>query len=185
MQAGAEHLVKVGNRLHSLFLPHDLFPQRLLEVARSGTPLSRVQWFSLGNLCCCDHNCSFYLPSSSHRDPFAVHFSEFSSDSFSDRSLLIHSRMYGEQFLICTSASHLARKVTASRSTKLRSLRSRTIRRPFASALNSLSNSPKPSASIRPLSLKTTSLFAALVIRSIRPLFEIRTSCDVRHTLCP
>ena len=50
-----------------------------------------------------------------------VHFSELSSDSLSNRSLLIHSRMYGGQFLICTSASLLARKMTASRSTKLRS----------------------------------------------------------------
>jgi len=59
MQASAEHLVEIDNRLNSLFLPHDLFPQRLLEVARCGTLLSRVQLFSLGRLYRCWHNVSF------------------------------------------------------------------------------------------------------------------------------
>jgi hypothetical protein len=110
-----------------------------------------------------------------------VHFPELLSDSLSNRSLLIHSRTYGGQFLICTCASHLARNMTASRSTKVRSFRSRTIRWLFDSALISLSNSGTLSASIRPLNLKTASPLADLVIRNIRPLVGILTSCNVRR----
>src|SRR5215470_10743731 len=182
MQTGAEHLVEIDNRLHCFFLPHDLFPQRTLKLASCGTLLPRVQFFPLRRGHCCDHNCSFTDQVQVTRDPFVVHFSELSSDSLSCRSLLIHSRMYGGQFLICTSASHLARKMTASRSTKVRSFRSRTIRRPSVSASNSLSNSATLFPSIRPLSLKIASPFAALVIRSIRPLSGSLTSRDVRHT---
>src|SRR5260370_460483 len=53
------------------------------------------------------------------------------------------------------------------------SFKSKMMRRPSASALTSFSNSPRFSASIRPLSLKTTSPFAALVIFSIHPLLRI------------
>jgi hypothetical protein len=38
MQTGAEHLIKIDERLDRLVLPHDLFSQRFLEVARGGTP---------------------------------------------------------------------------------------------------------------------------------------------------
>src|SRR6266478_9342531 len=59
MQTGAEHLVKIDKRLHCFFLPHDLFPQGFLEVTCCGTPLSRVQFFSVGRLRCCSHDASF------------------------------------------------------------------------------------------------------------------------------
>src|SRR5215831_14003918 len=160
----------IDKRLRCFFLPHDLFPQAFLEVARCRTPVFGVQFVSLGLLYRCDHKCSFYWPSSSHRDSLLVYFSELSLDSLSNHSPLIHSRMYGGQFLICTSAPHLAKKMTACRSTNVRFFKSRTIRRSFDSASNSLSNSPTLSASIRPLSLKSTSPFATvLVILSIRP----------------
>src|SRR6266403_4546197 len=47
------------------------------------------------------------------------------------------------------------------------------MRRPFASEPNSISNSARFSASIRPLTVKITSPFADLVILSILPLFDI------------
>src|SRR5260370_398431 len=96
MQTGAEHLIKIDERLHSLLLSDDLFPQRILEVARCGTPLFGVQFFCVRRLCCCDHNCSFHCTSSSHRDPFVAHFSELLSDFLSNRSLLLH-RIYHYQ----------------------------------------------------------------------------------------
>src|SRR5258708_11491279 len=43
MQTGAEHLIKIDERLHRLFLADDLFSQRLLEVASCRTTLFRVQ----------------------------------------------------------------------------------------------------------------------------------------------
>src|SRR5260370_37891720 len=47
------------------------------------------------------------------------------------------------------------------------------MRRPSASEVINVSNSPMFSASIRPLSLMTTSPFAALVILSAHPLLRI------------
>jgi hypothetical protein len=47
------------------------------------------------------------------------------------------------------------------------------MRSPFASEPNSISNSARFSASIRPLTVKITSPFADLVILSILPLFDI------------
>ena len=81
---------------------------------------------------------------------------------------LIHSRIYAGQFLSVTlSASQRLRKLTASWSTRVRSLKSKTMGRLSASEVISVSNSVKSSASIRPLSLMTTSPFASLVILSI------------------
>jgi hypothetical protein len=42
MQAGAENMIKVNERLHGLMLPNYSLPQFLLEMARRGTPLLRV-----------------------------------------------------------------------------------------------------------------------------------------------
>jgi len=60
---------------------------------------------------------------------------------------------------------------------EVRSFKSRAMRRPFTSDPNRAFISPTFSASIRPLNLKTTSPFAALVIFSIDPLLER----DSRH----
>src|SRR6266699_7066311 len=56
------------------------------------------------------------------------------------------------------------------------------MRRRSASALISFSNSPRFSAPIRPLSLITTSPFAALVIFSIHPLQILITETSFTHT---
>ena len=45
--------------LHGLGLAHDLLRQRILKMARRGTPHSRVQLFVVGPLCCCCHDVSF------------------------------------------------------------------------------------------------------------------------------
>src|SRR5882724_13352082 len=58
------------------------------------------------------------------------------------------------------------------------------MRRPSASEVISVSNSAKFSVSIRPLSLKTTSPFADLVIFSTHPLLRILTSVDPVTRLC-
>src|SRR6266852_2309553 len=58
-QPGTEHLIELDKRLHGLVLPNDLLPQRILKMARRGTPLSRVQLFVVGPLCCCCHDVSF------------------------------------------------------------------------------------------------------------------------------
>jgi len=78
MQTGAEHLIKIDKRLHCFFLPHDLFPQGFLEVTCCGTPVSHVQFFSVGCFCRCGHDAPFTvvirsrlghdLPASSGRD---------------------------------------------------------------------------------------------------------------------
>ena len=63
------------------------------------------------------------------------------------------------QFLrLMLSASQRSRNLTASRSTRVRSFKSKTMRRPCASDLNSVSNSETFSAFIRPLSLRTSPL---------------------------
>src|ERR1700757_4109387 len=80
--------------------------------------------------------------------------------------------MYAGQFLIwMLSVSQLFRNLTASRSTRVRSFRSKTMRRPFGSDPNNVSSSATFSASIRPLKVNTTSPFAALLIFSIDPQF--------------
>src|SRR6266404_6773 len=58
------------------------------------------------------------------------------------------------------------------------------MRRPSASEVISVSNSAKFSVSIRPLSLRTTSPFADLVIFSTHPLLRILTSVDPVTWLC-
>src|SRR6266849_7879349 len=58
-QPGTEHLIELDKRLHGLLLPHDPLPQRMLKMARRRTPLSRVQLFPVGRLCCCCHDVSF------------------------------------------------------------------------------------------------------------------------------
>src|SRR6266702_7588041 len=128
----------------------------------------------MGRLCCCYHNCSFYCTSSTQRDPFVAHLSQLWSDSLSSRSLLIHSRMYRPQFFsLIESASHFSRNLTASPSTDLRSVQSKTIRLPFVSAAMSATISVTFSAVSCPLTLKTTSPFAFLVILSICLLVDI------------
>jgi hypothetical protein len=42
MQARAEDLIKIDQRLHCLALPNYALPQFLLEMTRRGTPLLRV-----------------------------------------------------------------------------------------------------------------------------------------------
>src|SRR5260370_36533394 len=71
------------------------------------------------------------------------------------------------------SASQLSRKRTASRSTRVSSSSSKTIRRPFASELKSVFRSPTFSASNRPQTLRTTSPFVSQVILSIFPFRKI------------
>src|SRR5260370_20193003 len=151
MQTGAEHLIDINKRLHGLVLPDDLLPQCTLKLASCSTAFFRVQkpgeplihhfsqvrtaFFFMGRLCCCHHNCSFYCTSSTQRDPFVAHLSEFWSDSLSSRSLLIHSRMYRPQFFsLIESASDFSRNLTASPSPDLTSAQSTTIRLPSVSA---------------------------------------------------
>jgi hypothetical protein len=43
MQASAEHLVQIDQRLDGLLLTDDSLPQRTLELASRGTPFFRVQ----------------------------------------------------------------------------------------------------------------------------------------------
>jgi hypothetical protein len=59
MQARAEHLIKIDERLHGLILPNYSLPQFLLEMTRRGTPLLWVQFLAVGRLCCSCHNVSF------------------------------------------------------------------------------------------------------------------------------
>ncbi len=59
MQARAEHLIKIDERLHGLILPNYSLPQFLLEMTRCRTPHPRVQLFVVGPLCCCCHDVSF------------------------------------------------------------------------------------------------------------------------------
>src|SRR5690349_20008463 len=101
----------------------------------------------MGRLCCRHHNCSFYCISSTQRDPFVAHLSELLLGFLSNRSLLIHSRMYRPQFFsLIESASQFSRNLTASPSTDLKSVQSKTIRLPFLSAAMSASTSATFSA---------------------------------------
>src|SRR5260370_27989591 len=70
-QPGTEHLIELDKRLHGLVLPYDLLPQRILKMARRRTPLSRVQLFVVGPLCCCCHDVSFTVLLPFSRDPLA------------------------------------------------------------------------------------------------------------------
>src|SRR5260370_29498407 len=136
MQTGAEHLIDINERLHGLVLPDDFLPHRMLKLARRSPAFFRVQkpreplihsfsqgrtaFFFMGRLCCCHHNCSFYCTSSTQRGPFVAHLSELWSDSLSNRSLLIRSRMYRPPvFSLIRSASPLSTHLTASPSTDL------------------------------------------------------------------
>jgi hypothetical protein len=93
------------------------------------------------------------------------------------RSLVIHSRMYaGQSLSLILSASQLLRNLTASRSTRVRSFKSKTMRRPSASLRTCASNSAMFSTSIRPLSFMTISPFTSLVIFSTHPLLRILPS---------
>src|ERR1700720_254166 len=75
------------------------------------------------------------------------------------------------------SASHRSRKLMASRPARVRSFRSRTMRRPFASDLISVSNSAISSSSIWPLSVKTTSSFSDLLILNMLDSWGRRSLC--------
>src|SRR5262247_252205 len=83
--------------------------------------------------------------------------------------------MYAGQFLslILSVWQHL-RNLTVSRSTRVRSFKSKTMGRSPASDLNSVFNSSTCSASNLPLSVKITCPFADLLIFSICPLFRSR-----------
>jgi hypothetical protein len=59
MQARAEYLVKIDERLYGLILPNYSLPQFLLEMSRRGTPLLWVQFLAVGRLRCSCHNVSF------------------------------------------------------------------------------------------------------------------------------
>src|SRR5690348_14834791 len=59
MQARAENLIKIDERLHGLILPNYSLPQFLLEMTRRGTPLVWVQFLAVGRLRCSCHNISF------------------------------------------------------------------------------------------------------------------------------
>src|ERR1700747_2076080 len=52
VQAGTEHLIEIGKRLHGLFLPDNLVPQCVLEMAGRGTALSRVHPLQVAPLSC-------------------------------------------------------------------------------------------------------------------------------------
>src|SRR5229473_1781122 len=168
MQAGAEHLIEIGKSLHGLFLPDNLVPQRALKMAGRRTALSRVQHLCVAPLRCCCHNFSFRVVIQKKLGTRR----QFQSPEPA-RSLVIHSRMYAGQFLILMlSVSQISRNLTASRSTRVRSFKSRTMRRPSGSDPNSVCISATFSASIRPLRVKTTSPFAALLIFSISTLLK-------------
>src|SRR6267378_1606903 len=94
--------------------------------------------------------------------------------------------MYAGQFLSCVlSISQRSRKRTASWSTRVNSFKSKVMRRPFGSELSNVFNSRRFSASIRPLTVKTTSPFPALVILSIFPLKNSYfCCCSERQVIC-
>src|SRR6267143_3521294 len=134
-------------------------------MAGRRTPLCRVQHLHVAPLRCCCHNISFNVVIQKRLDTTSIQPPA--------RSHVIPSRLYAGQFLILMlSVSQLSRNRTASRSTRVRSFKSKTMRRPFTSDPNRAFVSPTFSASIRPLNLKTTSPFAALVIFSIDPLWN-------------
>jgi hypothetical protein len=59
MQARAENLIQIDERLHGLILPNYSLPQFLLEMTRRGTPLLWVELLFLDQFCRCRHNSSF------------------------------------------------------------------------------------------------------------------------------
>src|SRR6266481_5350260 len=122
VQSGAEDLIEVHQRLHPFFLADDPPPQRILKIARRGTPLSRVQLLSVGRLRCCCHNIPFTVVTRTQLE----HDIQFQSPE-TPRSLVTHSRMYAGQFSSwMLSASQRARNFTASRSTSVTSFKSKT-----------------------------------------------------------
>src|SRR5258708_24036612 len=91
--------------------------------------------------------------------------------------------MYAGQFLsLMLSASHGSRNLTASRSTSVRSLKSRTIRRPSSDA-SSLFISGTFSESIRPTSVNITSPFPVAWIQ--RRFFRVSQKSQTLKAVVP